>query len=229
MTILTKLGKVLKTDISKDFKFKKSNDLDSQKNLLDYMKQRRTVKGLGKRVIYSRDYLTRLIKEAVHCCPSALNSQSVRVVILNDQAHLKFWNMVKSVQKNHVPEHIYESAAMRIELCEEAFGTVLFFEDSSVVKALQKQKPLQAADFAVWSEQTSGMAQFAVWTAISSVGLGASLQHYNPMIDVETKELLNLPDSWDLKAQLVFGSILKNAEEKSYEEDETLFRVMSEV
>ncbi|QIO05784.1 nitroreductase family protein [Acinetobacter shaoyimingii] len=229
MTILTKLGKALKTDISKDFKFKKSDDLDAQKNLLDYMKQRRTVKSLGKKVIYSRDYLTRLIKEAVHCCPSALNSQSVRVVILNDKAHYKFWKMVKAVQKNHVPEHIYESAVLRIEMCEEAFGTVLFFEDAQVVKALQKQKPLQAADFEVWSEQTSGMAQFAVWTAISSVGLGAALQHYNPMIDVETKALLNLPDSWDLKAQLVFGSIQKTADEKSYEDDDTLFRVFSEI
>ena len=105
----------------------------------------------------------------------------------------------------------------------------MFFEDQDVVLSLQKQKPLQAADFTIWSEQTSGMAQFAVWTALSSVGLGAALQHYNPEIDVETAKLLDLPGSWHLKAQLVFGSIKKSAKEKTYEADEKLFRIFRDL
>lgn len=229
MAILTKLGQALKTDIARDFKLKKNDDIDSQKNLLDYMKQRRTVKSLGKRVIYSRDYITRLIQESVLCCPSALNSQSVRVVILNDKAHHKFWEMVKDVQRKVLPQHIVESAILKIDRCSNAFGTVLFFEDQEVVKNLQKQKPLQAAEFTIWSEQTSGMAQFAVWTALSSVGLGAALQHYNPAIDAETLAMFDLPKTWDLKAQLVFGSIQKSAQDKFVESDETLFRVFNQI
>ena len=229
MTILTRLGQVLKTDLTRELRPKKTQDLSAEKDLLHYMKQRRTVKSLGNKVMHSRDDLTDLIKEAVHCCPSALNSQSVRVVILTNSAHFQFWQMVKGVQSKILSDYVVESALLKIDRCSDAYGTVLFFEDQDVVRALQKQKPLQAADFSIWSEQTSGMAQFAVWTALSSVGLGAALQHYNPAIDLETAMMFDLPASWHLKAQLVFGSVKKSAQEKEYEEDETLFRVFHQL
>lgn len=229
MAILTRLGQVLKTDLGRDSRHKKSHDMSTEKNLLDFMKQRRTFSCLGKKVLYSAEYLTELIKQSVHCCPSALNSQSVRVVILMDDAHFQFWHMVKEVQKNVVPAHIVESAILKIKPCTDAFGTILFFEDQDTVRALQKQKPLQAAEFSIWSEQTSGMAQFAVWTALSSIGLGASLHHYNPAIDVETSKMLDLPKSWHLKAQLTFGSIHKSAQDKDIKDDDTLFRVFHKI
>ena len=53
-------------------------------------------------------------------------------------------------------------------------GTVLFFEDQSVVKGLQEQFALYADNFPIWSEQASGIAQFAVWTALSEENIGAS-------------------------------------------------------
>ena len=225
MAILSRLGQVLKTDITRELGHKSRKDKVLDRDLLFYMKQRRTIISLGRKVLYSRDYLSHLIKEAVHCCPSALNSQSVRVIILTEKAHSKFWTMVKTVQAKHLPEHIVESANMKIDQCMNAYGSVLFFEDLDVIRQLQKQKPLQAAEFAIWSEQTSGMAQFAVWTALSSAGLGAALHHYNPAIDQATAEMFDLPQSWHFKAQLVFGSIQKAAVEKYVEEDETLFRV----
>ena len=55
------------------------------------------------------------------------------------------------------------------------------------------------------SEQTNGMHQFAVWTAFEQEGLGANLQHYNPLIDARIATEYDLPDTWELKAQLVFG------------------------
>lgn len=229
MALLSRLGQVLKTDLSRDSRHKNRSNEEADKDLLHYMKQRRTIKSLGKKVLYSSDYLSDLIKEAVHCCPSALNSQSVRVIILTDKAHFKFWDMVKSVQAKNLPEHIVESAHMKIDQCMKAYGTVLFFEDLEVVRQLQKLKPLQAAEFTVWSEQTSGMAQFAVWTALSSAGLGAALHHYNPAIDLETTAMFDLPASWHMKAQLVFGSIQKSAAEKFVEDDETLFRVYHDI
>ena len=48
-------------------------------------------------------------------------------------------------------------------------------------------------------------------------------------IDVETAKLLDLPVSWHLKAQLVFGSIKKSAKEKTYEADEKLFRIFRDL
>ena len=35
--------------------------------------------------------------------------------------------------------------------------------------------------------------------------MGASLQHYNPLVDEEVKSAWNLPDDWQLIAQMPFG------------------------
>ena len=56
------------------------------------------------------------------------------------------------------------------------------------------------------------MLQFAVWTALEEMGLGANLQHYNPLIDEPIKQIFDLPESWDLTAQLVFGEKLEEPE-----------------
>lgn len=227
MAFLTKIGQVLKTDISKESLFGKKEEEAVQYSLINDLKKRRSVYELGRKVYFSQNYLTQLIKEAVRCCPSALNSQSVRVVILMEDTHYQFWQNVKTVQKQYVPEHVFEGAVVKIDRCADAFGTVLFFEDQQVIQSLQKQRPLQADEFPLWSEQTSGMAQFAVWAALSSAGLGAALHHYNPAINPMVTEQFNLPQSWVLKAQLAFGSINQAASEKIIEDDTVLFRVFA--
>ncbi|MGR3978080.1 nitroreductase family protein [Acinetobacter sp. 1207_04] len=228
MTILTRLGQVLKTDISTDVIFKKKNIEEKEYDLLADMRKRRSIYALSNRVSHSPEYLTELIKQAVRCCPSAQNAQSARVVILLEHAHYKFWEMVRNIQRNQLPERIFEGASVKLDRCSSAYGTVLFFEDQAVIQTLQKQKPLQAHNFEIWSEQTSGMVQFAVWTALSSTGLGASLHHYNPNINHETAKMFDLPDSWQFKSQLVFGSIVKPAIAKSELEDGCLFKVFSD-
>lgn len=227
MTILARLGQVLKTDISTDVIFKKKNIEEKEYDLLDDMRKRRSIYTLSNRVSHSPEYLTELIKQAVRCCPSAQNAQSARVVILLEHAHYNFWEMVRDVQRNQLPERIFEGASVKLDRCSSAYGTVLFFEDLAVIQALQKQKPLQAHDFEIWSEQTSGMVQFAVWAVLSSTGLGASLHHYNPDINIKTAKMFELPESWQLKSQLVFGSIVKPASIKSELDDSSLFRVFS--
>ena len=55
------------------------------------------------------------------------------------------------------------------------------------------------------SEQTNGMHQYVLWTAFEQEGLGCNLQHYNPLIDVRLATEFEVPETWELKAQLVFG------------------------
>ncbi len=50
-----------------------------------------------------------------------------------------------------------------------------------VVSGLQEQMPNYYDNFAIWSTQTNAMHQFAKWTALATKGIGASLQHYNPL------------------------------------------------
>jgi predicted oxidoreductase (fatty acid repression mutant protein) len=59
----------------------------------------------------------------------------------------------------------------------------------------------------VWAQQSNGMLQYNVWNLLEVAGLGASIQHYNPLIDDEVRRTWGLPDSWGLVAQMPFGAI----------------------
>ena len=93
---------------------------------------------------------------------------------------------------------------------------VLFFEDPAPVQALQAQFPIYADKFPQWSEHTSGMHQYTVWTALEADGLGCNLQHYNPVIDQRVQREWEVPMEWSLKAQLVFGKPEGGAKEKQF-------------
>jgi predicted oxidoreductase (fatty acid repression mutant protein) len=93
-------------------------------------------------------------------------------------------------------------------------GQILFYESRDAVKALQDKIPLYADKFPEWSEHTSAMHQFAAWTALEAEGLGANLQHYNPLPDQKAAQIWDIPADWQLKAQLVFGGLQEGAREK---------------
>ena len=86
-----------------------------------------------------------------------------------------------------------------------ADGTLLDSGDTDTVKKLQEQCPGYAANFPVWASQGNGMLQFALWTALTDLGLGVNIQHYNPIIDAAIKEAFEVPESWTLVAQMPFG------------------------
>ena len=60
------------------------------------------------------------------------------------------------------------------------------------------------------------MHQYAIWTALASLNIGASLQHYNPIIDEDVDSTWNIDPEWNLVAQLVFGGIEQPAGEKEF-------------
>ncbi|HEP1385062.1 TPA: nitroreductase family protein, partial [Acinetobacter baumannii] len=93
--------------------------------------------------------------------------------------------------------------------------------------SLQEQFELYADNFPVWSEHSSAIAQFATWTALSELGLGASLQHYNPIVDADAAEAFDVPATWKLRAQLVFGSVEAPAGEKAFISDEDRFKTFN--
>lgn len=71
------------------------------------------------------------------------------------------------------------------------------------------------------------MAQFAVWTALATAGIGASLQHYNPLPDAAAAAEWNLPGTWKLRAQMPFGSNEAPFLEKEFMDDAQRFRVFA--
>lgn len=170
------------------------------------IEKRRSYYNLEKRSSVSDKELQNLIETAVLHVPSAFNSQSARVVLLLNENHNKLWDIVLDEIKKQVDENAFEKTSIKVNNCFKAgYGTVLFFEDQSIIKDLQEQFPLYKDNFPVWSDQGNGMVQYAVWTLLEDAGLGASLQHYNPIIDKAITIQWNINPDWKLMAQMPFG------------------------
>ena len=92
----------------------------------------------------------------------------------------------------------------------------MFYEDQSVIESLQEQFALYKDNFPKWSQQSSGMHQLIVWTALEAEGLGASLQHYNELIETEVRNEWNIPGNWQLIAQMPFGKPTAAPGEKEF-------------
>src|SRR5476649_1928272 len=155
---------------------------------LDAIKVRRTIYALGKNIVLPQERIVSLVKDAVKNSPSSFNSQSSRVVILFAHEHEKLWNIIKETLRKIVPVEAFDATENKLASFAAGYGTVLFFEDGDVVDQLQKQFVAYADNFPIWSEHSTGIAQFAVWTALAQEHIGASLQHYNPLIDDRSEE-----------------------------------------
>ena len=94
-----------------------------------------------------------------------------------------------------------------------------------VVKGLQEAFPSYQENFPGWSLQTSAMHQLAIWVMLEDVGFGASLQHYNPLIDEEVRRAWNLPEHWHLIAEMPFGVPVNQPGEKEFQPLEERIKV----
>lgn len=65
--------------------------------------------------------------------------------------------------------------------------------------------PMLVSSVWVTISQGKQLTHDSVWTAFEQEGLGANLQHYNPLIDQQVVKEWGIPAHWVLKSQLVFG------------------------
>lgn len=178
---------------------------------------RRSIYAINDQLPVSKEEIVKLVEHAVLHTPSAFNSQSSRLVVLFGEDHEKLWQITEDKLRAIVNDDTaFESTKQKIDSFKAGAGTVLFYEDQTVVKGLQENFALYADRFPVWSEHTSAMHQYAIWTALASLNIGASLQHYNPIIDEEVNSTWNIDPEWNLVAQLVFGGIEQPAGEKEF-------------
>lgn len=177
---------------------------------------RRTYYSIGNQPVTSNEALEKLLVHVMDNIPSAFNSQSTRIVLLLDKEHIRFWKIVKDTLRGIVPQDAFPKTEYKIDTCFAAgYGTILFYEERKVVEDLQQQFPLYADHFPTFSQHTSAMHQLAVWTMLEDAGWGASLQHYNPLIDECVCKEWNLPETWQLVAQMPFGNPLSEPEAKT--------------
>lgn len=196
-------------------------------SFLDKIKNRRSIYAIGKNVALEQAEIEQIIKDAVKHSPSSFNSQSSRVVILFGDSHHKFWEIVRETLRKIVPEAAFAATSGKLDSFSAGFGTALFYEDQAVIKGLQEQFALYADNFPVWSEHSTAIAQFAAWTALAEHNVGASLQHYNPIVDDEVATTFDIPHNWKRRAQLVFGSIEAEAGDKDFMSDDERFKTFN--
>ncbi|HSU80692.1 MAG TPA: nitroreductase family protein [Candidatus Angelobacter sp.] len=186
-------------------------------DILAALKNRRSIYGISKDVNLSNNRLETLLKDIVKYTPSAFNSQTTRLVLLLGLHHDKLWDITTDVLRAVVPEANFGSTAKKMASFKDGHGTVLFFEDQSIVESLQEQFPSYQENFPIWSQHTNAMHQLMVWITLENEGLGASLQHYNPLIDERVKDHWQLPETWKLIAQMPFGQITQQPGEKEFQ------------
>jgi predicted oxidoreductase (fatty acid repression mutant protein) len=179
--------------------------------ILDTLKKRRTIYQLNKNMPVSDEEVIQVINDVTELTPDAFNMKSARVIVAMNDNHDALWDVIYDAFEGKVSKE-------KIQTFKDGYGTVLYFIDDQVVENLQGQFALYADNFPVWAQQANGMLQYGIWNALADLNVGASLQHYNPVIDKAVKEMFNVPEHYRLIAQMPFGGIVQEAEPKEKED-----------
>jgi len=179
--------------------------------------ERRSIYALGNELPVEPQAIVNMAERVLLHTPSAFNSQSSRLVVLFGAEHQKLWDIAEEKLRAAVGDGDFSGTKQKLDGFRAAAGTVLFYEDNKVIKSLQEQFALYADKFPVWAQQTSAMHQYAMWTELRTLNIGANLQHYNPLVDEDAAKAFAIPDSWELVAQMPFGNIVEPAGEKTYQ------------
>ena len=195
------------------------------KDFSSAIKERRTFYNITPESKITNEQIKKTIEEAVLRAPSAFNSQSARVVLLLGEHHKKLWDITKEKLMKIVPTEQAQATKEKLDSFANGYGSVLYFDDETVVKGLQEQFPLYKDNFPNWAQQANGMLQYIIWTSLTIEGFGASLQHYNALIEEEVRKQWNISQNWKLNAQMPFGVPSKQPDEKTFSPLEKRFLI----
>lgn len=170
------------------------------------LKTRRSNYDLTNQLSITLPELEQLLAQTLELSPTGFNSQSSRIVVLVEQKHEMFWDLVLAGIKKEIGDTpAFEKSKDKIANLRRSAGTILFYEDETVNNGLKEKFPLYASNVGTWSEQSQGMLQMSVWTLLASLGMGASLQHYNELVANHLAQTLGIDPSWRLVGQMPFG------------------------
>ena len=188
-------------------------------SITEALRKRRSVYRIEKDIPVSDGDIIQLIKETAELVPDAFNMKSQRVIIALGEKQDTLWDTIYETFGGKVSRE-------KIDGFKAGHGTVLYYCDMDVVKNFQEQFPRYADNFPVWAQQANGMLQISVWAGLREIGIGANIQHYNPVIDEAVKKLFDVPQSWTLVAQMPFGGISAEPDAKGKENIEERVRIL---
>jgi len=197
-------------------------------NLTELVKKRRSQYMIGNDTDLTNEEIVERITEIVRDVPSASNSQTTRVAFVFGDKNVELWDHILDVQKDVLQGDMWEMMSGVMEGAKNAVGTILFFEDLEAVKEM----PTSPSRVEIYKQNNNANVQYAVWLALTEMNLGGSLQHmnvgYEQGFDKSVKELLGLPEHWEMQAQMPFGSIEGENGEKEYIADSERVVVIGE-
>lgn len=179
--------------------------------ILESLKGRRSHYDINKELSVDEKKVFDLVKEATELVPDSFNMKSSRVLVVTGEKQDQLWDKIYDEFQGKVSRE-------KIDSFKNGYGTILYFFDEAIVKDLQSKFPTYAHNFPGWALQSAGMLQLSIWSGLKELGIGASLQHYNPVIDDMVKEMFNIPESFVLNAQMPFGGIGSSPAEKEKED-----------
>lgn len=189
----------------------------STQSIQQFIENRRSYYGFKNESPISNQEIEDILAFIIKHTPSPFNVQSARIVLLLGKQHQQLWDIVKNTLKRILSIEQFLKTEEKINHSfASGYGTILFFEDQDALKQLSEKFPSYKETFPVWSLQSSGMHQYLVWASLENIGFGASLQHYNPLIDDEVKKQWNLPSEWKLLSEMPFGMPLQNPGAKTF-------------
>ena len=184
-------------------------------NVLEAYSKRRSYYDINDKVSLSNQEIEEMISACLDLYPSSFNSQDARLILLMGEHHKYFWELVKKELFRVSESEKHAKIEEKMAKFGAGLGTILFFIAPEVASNLKKSYPEYAPQFPVWAEQSNAMLQFMIWSAFAEKGIGASLQHYNPLIDEIVKQQFLINPEWKFVAQMPFGGIVK--EKKAHE------------
>ncbi|KAL2047397.1 hypothetical protein N7G274_001418 [Stereocaulon virgatum] len=202
-----------------------TSTMADSKSFFSAVESRRTIYQLSHESPIPDARIKEIVTFALKHTPSSFNSQTSRVVLVLKKKHQELWDAIAEVYKAMLPEDKFNQAKQRFDGFRAGYGTVLFYEDTTNVREFQEKFPTYEDKFPQWSEHTSGMLQYVIWTALEAEGMGVNLQHYNPPIDPRLEKEYGVPPTWSLKSQMVFGKPTGGPMEKTFKPIEERMKV----
>lgn len=176
-------------------------------NIFDLYAKRHSFYNITNDCPLTAEEIENLVQKSLELYPSPFNSQSARAMVLFGKNHKNLWSITQTELLKAAPKEKAQAISDKIASFANGHGTILYFTDTDVTRALQNKFPLYAANFDNWAYQCNAILQFMVWTALANSDIGANLQHYNPLIDDAVRQAFNIPNNWELVAQMPFGGI----------------------
>ena len=114
-----------------------------ERTFAEALEHRRSYYSISNDSPVQDEEIVHIIRTAVKHVPSAFNSQTTRIVLLLGDEHQKLWRIVKDQLEERLSEEQYRQSEKKIDTSFSCgYGTILFFEDRSIVEGLQNNSLL---------------------------------------------------------------------------------------